>query len=75
MADFGSGVKGYITGVAAVRVNFPVDWHDKADVSCSQCPFYGRTSKTCQLNKQIVHYPEKYIGVCCPLEFESNEEV
>lgn len=79
MANFDSGVSGYIKGQCLVEVNFPVDSRGNADVSCEQCPYYGRTSKTCQLNKQVVHYPAKYIGAFCPLifngEVEENEQV
>lgn len=75
MANFDSGVKSYIKGRCMVEVGFPVDWKGKSDVSCNQCPYYGRSSKTCQLNKQIVHFPEKYIGFNCPLVFEGEGEV
>lgn len=67
MPNFDSGVSAYITAKATVYVNFPVDSKGHADISCNQCPYYGRNSKTCQLNKQVVHYPDKYIGACCPL--------
>lgn len=74
MADFSSGVSSYIKGRCTVEVNFPIDNKGNADVSCNQCQFYGRTSKTCQLNKQVVNYPEKYIGVQCPLDFTGEIE-
>lgn len=72
MPDFESGVSSYIKGRCIVEVNFPVDKRGNADVSCEQCPYYGRTSKTCQLNKQVVHYPSKFIGVSCPLTFDGE---
>lgn len=75
MANFDSGVKSYIKGRCMVEVGFPVDWKGKSDVSCNQCPYYGRSSKSCQLNKSIVHYPDKYIGFNCPLVFEDQGEV
>ena len=34
MADFSSGVSGYIKAVAIVAVNFPMDLKGNADVSC-----------------------------------------
>lgn len=74
MPNFDSGVSGYITGTAEVAVHFPVDNRGNADISCNQCPYYGRNGKNCQLNKQIVNYPEKFIGHCCPLTFENEEE-
>lgn len=76
MADFSDGVKGYINTSAIVHVAFPIDWRGNADVSCNQCPYFGRNSKTCQLTKSVVHYPEKYIGYDCPLtaDEENNKE-
>ncbi len=74
MPTFDSGVSAYIKGRCTVEVNFPVDAKGHADVSCNQCPFYGRTSKTCQLNKHVVNYPEKYIGAQCPLDFTGEIE-
>ena len=69
MPNFDSGVSGFIKGFCMIEVNFPIDSKGRADVCCEQCPYYGRTSRTCQLNKQTVNYPEKYIGAACPLEF------
>jgi hypothetical protein len=67
MPNFKSGVKRYITAVAVVEVNFPVDWHDRADVSCRQCQFFVRATGRCGLNQHVVAYPEKYVGDECPL--------
>lgn len=75
MPNFDSGVSSYIKGSCIIEVNFPVDHKGNADVSCNQCPYYGRTSKTCQLNKSVVNYPEKYIGVNCPLIMTGEIEV
>ena len=69
---FDSGVDSYITGYYVVEVHFPVS-KGKADISCNQCPFYGRTSKTCQLNKSVVHYPDRYVGYNCPLEIKEEK--
>ena len=74
MPNFDSGVSSYIKGRCLVEVSFPVDDRGRADVSCNQCPYYGRNSKTCQLNKQVVHYPDKYIGESCPLQFTGEQE-
>lgn len=72
MANFKSGVKGYIYGKATVHVHFPVDFRNQADISCYQCPFFSRNSCMCQLNKKIVNYPERYVGVDCPLELDEE---
>ena len=70
MPNFDSGVDHYITGYYVVEVHFPVDAKGRADISCNQCPYFGRTSKTCQLNKAVVHYPDKFVGLNCPLELK-----
>lgn len=72
--SFESGVKSYITGVATVRVMFPIDFNDKADISCRQCRFFRRQSQTCGLNGEISYYPERYVGSMCPLELEEVTE-
>lgn len=74
MANFDSGVASFIIGHCEITVGFPVDDRGRSDISCNQCPYYGRSSKTCQLNKQVVHYPDKYTGIYCPLTFEKEEE-
>lgn len=70
MADFDRGVKSYITGTCTIAVHFPVDWNDKADISCYQCKFFSRNNGVCQITKEVSEYPTKYIGGMCPLEFE-----
>lgn len=72
MANLDSGVKSFITGECTIKVHFPVDWKDRADVSCMQCPYLSSNERMCQLNKQPVQYPKQYIGWDCPLQF--NEE-
>lgn len=67
MANFESGVARYINAYAVVEVHFPVDFKNNADVSCYQCQFFSRNNGTCQLNKSVVAYPQKYIGQNCPL--------
>lgn len=73
MPNFDSGVSGFIKGFCMIEVNFPIDSKGRADVCCEQCPYYGRTSKTCQINKQIINYPNK-LGYHCPLEFTGEME-
>lgn len=74
MADFSSGVKAFIHGKAEILVHFPVDQRGSADVSCRQCPYLSSNARMCQLNKQPVQYPEKYVGYDCPLEITETEE-
>lgn len=74
MADFSSGVKSFITGECTIKVHFPVDWKDRADVCCMQCPYLSSNERMCQLNKQTVQYPKQYVGFDCPLEFVEAEK-
>ena len=75
MPNFDSGVKAYILGECVVKVHFPIDWKDSADVCCYQCKFFSRNNGICQITKEISEYPQKHIGSQCPLEFsgEINE--
>lgn len=75
MGNFETGVAAYIHARATVDVWFPVDHRGSADVSCNQCRFYRRSSRSCSLNDAICAYPERYVGEDCPLEpAEPNEE-
>lgn len=69
---FESGVSRYITGVASVKVSFPVDHKGNADISCRQCWYFRKTSCTCGLNGAVCEYPEKYVGSHCPLRMEEQ---
>lgn len=74
MACFDTGVKRYIKARAVVEVSFPVDWRDNPEIACKHCNFFVRATQRCGLTQQIVNFPERYIGVCCPLE-EVTEDV
>ena len=74
MANFDTGVKGYVKATATVEVHFPIDWRGSVEIACKHCPFYVRATCRCGLNQAIVNYPDKYVGSDCPLEkFESEE--
>lgn len=75
MANFDSGVKGYVTGQYLVKVNFPIDFKDNTEICCKHCQFLSNNERMCQLNKQPVAYPNKYVGDFCPLEREDEENV
>lgn len=68
MANFDSGVASYVIGRATVTVGFPVDFKGNAEIACKHCPFFVRSTQRCGLNQEIVNYPEKYVGINCPLE-------
>ena len=73
MANFDSGCKGFVVMECTVRVNFPIDWKDRAEVSCKHCPYLSSNERMCQLNKQTVQYPKQYVGYDCPLNFNEKE--
>ena len=74
MANFETGVASYIFGRATVTVGFPVDFRGNAEIACKHCNFYVKATQRCGLTQQIVNFPERYVGECCPLErIEKNE--
>lgn len=74
MANFDTGVKGYVKASAVVEVYFPIDWKDNAEIACKHCNFFVRATNRCGLNQTIVNFPEKFVGEYCPLE-EVKEDV
>lgn len=74
MANFDSGVASYIIARATVQVGFPVDFKGRAEINCMQCKFFSRNTGVCQLTKEIVEYPNRYVGSSCPLERVEEKE-
>lgn len=73
MANFESGVSSYVKARAVVEVNFPVDEKGRSEIACRHCPYLSSNERMCQLNKEPVAYPNRYVGVMCPLiEREGN---
>ena len=72
MANFDTGVQGYIMGECVVNVHFPVDWQGRADVNCYQCNMFNRNNGICHITKEISEYPTKFRGSRCPLEFDGE---
>lgn len=71
---FESGVASYIRAEAVIKVNFPVDEKGRAEIACKHCPYLSSNERMCQLNKEPVAYPNKFVGDMCPLrEVETNE--
>lgn len=73
MSNFDSGVESYVHARTVVDIYFPVDSRGNADISCSQCYYFRRQSKTCALNGEVCQYPDKYVGDSCPLEPVQDE--
>lgn len=75
MANFESGVSGYIKAIAVVETNFPIDWKGNAEIACKHCNYFVRATQRCGLNQQIVNFPDKFVGDDCPLhQIEQEEE-
>lgn len=74
MANFDSGVSRYIKTKAVVFTSFPVDWRGSTEIACKHCNFFDRAKQKCNLTLQVVNFPEKYVGECCPLELIEEEE-
>lgn len=72
MSGIDSGVKDFIQGRAEIIVNFPVDWSNRAYVCCEKCPYLSSNERICQLNRQPVQFPQRFIGYDCPLRFEKE---
>lgn len=68
MANFESGVAGYVKTYAVVNVNFPIDDKGRQEIACKHCPYLSSNERMCQLNKEPVAYPNKYVGDRCPLQ-------
>lgn len=64
---FESGVASYVKAEAIIKVNFPVDEKGRAEVACKHCPYLSSNERMCQLNKEPVAYPNKFVGDMCPL--------
>ena len=65
---FESGVASYVKTEATIKVNFPVDEKGRAEIACKHCPYLSSNERMCQLNKEPVAYPNKYVGDMCPLK-------
>lgn len=68
MANFDSGVKGYVKANCTVTVYFPIDFKDRKEIACKHCPYLSSNERMCQLNKHPVAFPNQYVGQMCPLE-------
>lgn len=73
MSNFESGVSDFIHAQATVTVHFPVDFKGNAEIACKHCPYLSANERMCQLNKEPVNYPNKYVGAFCPLTQINNE--
>ena len=73
MANFDSGVSGYVSVTVPITVHFPIDSKGNADICCMRCPYLSSNERVCQLNKQLTAYPHKYVGDNCPFRNQIEE--
>lgn len=74
LANFDTGVSRYIKARAVFEVGFPVDWRGNAEIACKHCNMFVRATQRCGLTQQIVNFPDRYVGECCPLEEVIEEQ-
>lgn len=67
MANFETGILGYIKARAVVETYFPIDKKGNAEVACKHCNYFVRATQRCGLTQTIVNYPEKFVGNDCPM--------
>lgn len=68
MANFETGVSGYIQVEATVRMSFPVDLKGNAYICCDACQFYRKSSSRCGLTNEPMLWSGRYVGGDCPLK-------
>lgn len=73
MGNFDSGVTKYVKAYAVVEVNFPVDSKGIENIACKYCPYLSSNNRMCQINKEPVAFPERYVGQLCPLIRKDDE--
>ena len=71
--NFDSGVTKYVKAYAVIEVNFPVDNKGIEYIACNFCPYLSSNNRMCQLNKEPVAFPERYVGHKCPLIRKDSE--
>ncbi len=74
LADFESGVRGYVTGSCTIKVHFPIDARGNKEIACKHCPYLSNNERVCQLNKEIVNFSTRYVGVYCPLKIMEDTQ-
>lgn len=74
MAQFETGITGYVHATAKVEVFFPIDSRGNAHISCSQCYYFNNTTTRCRLTGEVCAFPNNYVGASCPLEYDENTE-
>lgn len=72
MAQFETGISGYIKATYTAEVYFPIDKNGNAQINCTQCYYFNTSTNRCRLNGEVCAFPSKYVGGNCPLEMDSE---
>lgn len=72
---FENGIKEYVVGECKIEVNFPVGFDGKRHIACRFCPYLSSNERMCQINKEPVAFPDKFVGGRCPLREKKENEV
>ena len=75
MANFDSGVASYILGTAEIVIGFPVDFKGNAEIARKHCKMFDKRTGRCWINQEVINYPDRFVGVNCPLERSIENEV
>ena len=74
MANFETGVSGYIQVEATVRMSFPVDLKGNAYICCDACRFYRQSARRCALIDEPILWSGRYVGRECPFGRKDENE-
>lgn len=67
MSLFENGIQKYVHAVAIVENYFPVDETGRPYICCEQCFYKDVDHNVCNLNRERIAFPHKYVGGECPL--------
>ncbi len=69
---FETGVESYVHGTITVDVYFPIDKKGTPHVYCGLCKYFSRSTGRCNITSDVIPWPDRYIGVNCPANFEEE---
>lgn len=72
---FESGVQKYLTVQAVIETGFPVDDRGVVYAACKYCRYFSHSIDMCQISKEVVFLPDKFVGHRCPFNAEEENDV
>lgn len=70
---FESGIEKYAVVRAEIETGFPVDKNGVIYAACKYCRYFSHSISLCQLSKETVLFPDKYVGFDCPFNKKIKE--